>query len=165
MYVSCGKNCEQNLRIIELLGCGHTYIDVCRMTGSKLGRVRFYAKKLGVKPPRFQKVKPGPSRKLLDKARAMSDLHTAGETMESIGKRFGVTKQRVHQLIACLQSKGQPIAKSLNSRPKQPSLNWAILYDDANRKPELFSDGVTARSILAERRVAWSCYLFRRVAP
>jgi len=42
---------------------------------------------------------------------------------------------------------------------------WAIIYEDADRKPELFSDEEAARRAFAERLVAWSCHLFRRVSP
>ena len=41
-------------------------------------------------------------------------------------------------------------------------LDWAILYDDFDRRPELFTDEATARSVFTERQVAWNCHLFHR---
>lgn len=42
---------------------------------------------------------------------------------------------------------------------------WAILYEDTDRKPELFTDESAAIKTFNELRVAWSCHLFRRVPP
>jgi hypothetical protein len=40
---------------------------------------------------------------------------------------------------------------------------WAILYEDADRKPELFTDEVSARKAFEARLLAWNCHLFHRV--
>ncbi len=43
-------------------------------------------------------------------------------------------------------------------------VDWVILYDDADRKPEMFTSEVSARATFRERQSAWSCHLFRRAA-
>lgn len=40
---------------------------------------------------------------------------------------------------------------------------WAIIYEDADRKPEFFTEETAARKTFNERMVSWSCHLFRRV--
>ena len=41
---------------------------------------------------------------------------------------------------------------------------WAIIYEDADRKPELFTDEAAARATFKDRIVSWACHLFHRVS-
>lgn len=56
----------------------------------------------------------------------------------------------------------RPSARPLGS---EPSVDWVIIYKDADRSPELFTDEAIARSTFNERSVVYSCHLFHRVSP
>ncbi len=42
---------------------------------------------------------------------------------------------------------------------------FAIIYEDADRHPELFSDAIAANHTFAQRKIAWNCHLFKRITP
>lgn len=45
-------------------------------------------------------------------------------------------------------------------------VHWAILYDDQDRRPQIFSGEnaeAAARATLARSRIQWGCHLFRSV--
>ncbi len=62
---------------------------------------------------------------------------------------------------------GKSVAAVAPSAPAVGTENnedwWAILYEDADRKPELFTDEGSARRAFAEQLPNWNCHLFHRV--
>ncbi len=43
--------------------------------------------------------------------------------------------------------------------------HWAILFEDADRRPEIFMDEKSARATYEQRLENWNCHLFQQVLP
>ena len=86
------------------------------------------------------------AKSFLDRNKDMWDAYKKGKTMEQIGDEYGVTKQRVHQIIRrCKLGDGDYYYGTQIARNKWSE--FKNMYDDLDQTKRAFDDWLKERDI------------------
>lgn len=95
----------RNARIVELFAEGRTLREIADAVGTPLSNVSIILQQAGISPGRGRrsaKVAKRRSGERTPREKAIARARELGETLASIGARYGVSKQRIAQMIAAM---------------------------------------------------------------
>lgn len=111
--------------------------DIASSLGLKLSSVRIYRAQQGIKLARGRKAcekcqkpanQPTPPKPQDARIADMSDMYTHGNTLQQIGEKYGISRERVRQLLArigiCSDQGGAHIRAFLNQKRTPKHSKW-----------------------------------------
>lgn len=160
-----GKSTDKAQRALQLAAEGLYIAEIAREIGYTAGGVFQLLRRNGVKAGSC-KDRKAKTPKNVARAEKMSSMYRQGLTLEKIGQHFGITRERVRQIIARVgvtrdDRLKKPITTEADRKARLDAnsmARWGIPYDEKKRRR---ADGTilaftNQRNAAKGRRIFWS---------
>jgi hypothetical protein len=80
--------------------------------------------------------------------------------------KYESTPQQEYDWLATARAMyANAIAAAPAAPAQEPVAHWLLYFEDADRRPEIFTDEAGARTRFADCSHTWACHLFKSAAP
>jgi transposase len=159
-----GKD-ERHQRVVDLAQSGRTLDEIAAATEYSYPAVSNILRKYGVKAVRKWGGSTGP--RDLERAEKIASMYRQGVVLEKIGEHFGITRERVRQVLrkigvtaqeggACKLAEHNKAA-TLAKRNLRTMTKWGLSYDEmkARRKDGTLAAFIQQRNSAGSRGIVW----------